>query len=357
MLFPTQIVGSYHKPKWLCEHDLIYSPEGTWWKVSPEDLQAATDDATRLAIEDQNMAGLTYATDGEARRQTFSGYFYRLGGIDSVDRAAMAFGANDIGNAITMKQRPIPVADAPPLMPTIPKVVSAVTWEKPLLVDDLRFLKKYARGKTKMTVIGPCSLALRVADEHYGSLDKLSFGIADALNLELKALEAEGVDLIQIDEPEVHFRYSQLKDFAKEAIDRTVRGLKTPTAVHVCFGYSKNIAEKRTNPVYESALELLASTDIDEISLEYEQPGYGPELLTHLGDKAVILGLLNLDTEAEVETVDHIVTRARETLQVMSKERLRLASDCGMWFLPRERAFGKIANLELAAQRLREEFA
>ena len=116
MLFPTQIVGSYHKPKWLCEHDLIYSPEGTWWKVSPEDLQAATDDTTRLAIEDQNMAGLTYATDGEARRQTFSGYFYRLGGIDSIDRAAMAFGANDIGNAITMKQRPIPVADAPPLM-------------------------------------------------------------------------------------------------------------------------------------------------------------------------------------------------------------------------------------------------
>jgi 5-methyltetrahydropteroyltriglutamate--homocysteine methyltransferase len=357
MLFPTQIVGSYHKPKWLCEHDLVYSPEGTWWKVSAEDLPAATDDATRLAIEDQNLAGLTYATDGEARRQTFSGYFYRLGGIDSVDRAAMAFGANDIGTAITMKQRATPAADAPPPpMPTIPKVVRAVTWDEPILIDDLRFLKKYANGRTKMTVIGPCSLALRVADEHYGSLDKLSFGIADALNKELKALEAEGVDLIQIDEPEVHFRYSQLKDFAQEAIDRTLHGIKTTTAVHVCFGYSKNIAEKRTNPVYENALELLASTNIDEISLEYEQPGYDPQLLSHLGDKAVILGLLNLDTEAEVESVDHIAARVREALSVVPKEKLRLASDCGMWFLSRERAFGKIANLELAAKLLRSEF-
>ena len=102
---------------------------------------------------------------------------------------------------------------------------------------------------------------------------------------------------------------------------------------------------------------MLASTNIDEISLEYEQPGYGPELLTHLGDKAVILGLLNLDTEAEVETVDHIAERVREALQVVPKEKLRLASDCGMWFLPREKAFGKIVNLELAARALREEFA
>jgi 5-methyltetrahydropteroyltriglutamate--homocysteine methyltransferase len=356
MLFPTQIVGSYHKPKWLCNHDLVYTPEGTWWKPAAEDLPFAQDDATRLAIEDQNLAGLTYITDGEARRQTFSGYFYCLGGIDSVNRGAMTFAANDIGNAITMKTRPQVQTDLPPPPPTIPKVVSAVTWDKPILANDLDFLKKYAKGKTKMTVIGACSLALRVVDEHYGSLDKLSLGIADALNKELHALERAGVDLIQIDEPEVHFRYSQLKDFAQEAINRTIHGLKTATAVHVCFGYSKNIAEKRTNPIYENALELLASTNIDEISLEYEQPGYTPELLTHLGEKAVILGLLNLDTEAEIETVEHIVKRAREALQVVPKEKLRLASDCGMWFLPRDRAFGKIANLEKAAQVLRKEF-
>ena len=356
MLFPTQIVGSYHKPKWLCNHDLVYTPEGTWWKVSPEDFPAAADDATRLAIEDQNLAGLTFITDGEVRRQTFSGYFYCLGGIDSVNRGAMSFSSNDIGEAITMKSRPPIDPNSPPPPPTIPKVISAVTWDKPILANDLAFLKRYAKGKTKMTVIGACSLALRVVDEHYGSLDKLTFGIADALNKELHALEKAGVDLIQIDEPEIHFRYSQLKDFAQEAINRTVRGLKTTTAAHVCFGYSKNIAEKRTNPIYESALELLASTDIDEISLEYEQPNYTPELLTHLGDKGVILGLLNLDTEAEVETVEHIVSRAKEALQVVDKTKLRLASDCGMWFLPRERAFGKIANLEKSALILRETY-
>lgn len=354
MLFPTQIVGSYHKPKWLCNHDLVYTPEGTWWKVSPEDLPFATDDATRLAIEDQNLAGLTFITDGEVRRQTFSGYFYRLGGIDSINRGAMTFAANDIGGAITMKQRAQVSTDDPLPPPTIPKVVSAVSWEKPILADDFAFLKKFVRGKTKMTVIGACSLALRVVDEHYGALDKLTFGIADALNKELHFLEKSGVDLIQIDEPEVHFRYSQLESFAQEAINRTIRGLKTRTAVHVCFGYSKNIAEKRTNPVYENALQLLASTDIDEISLEYEQPNYTPELLTNLGDKAAILGLLNLDTEAEIESVEHIVKRAKEALQVVPKEKLRLASDCGMWFLPREKAFGKIANLEKAAQVLRE---
>jgi 5-methyltetrahydropteroyltriglutamate--homocysteine methyltransferase len=144
-----------------------------------------------------------------------------------------------------------------------------------------------------------------------------------------------------------------VKDFAHEAINRQIYGLKTTTAVHVCFGYSKNIAEKRINPIYENALELLASTDVDEISLEYEQPGYTPELLTHLGDKAVILGLLNLDTEAEIESVGYIVSRAKDALKVVPKEKLRLASDCGMWFLPREKAFGKIVNLEKAAQVLR----
>lgn len=354
MLFPTQIVGSYHKPKWLCNHDLVYTPEGTWWKVSEEDFPSATDDATRLSIEDQNRAGLTFITDGEARRQTFSGYFYRLGGIDSVNRAAMAFGASDIMDAIKMKEMPKFDADNPPPPPTIPKVISEVTWEKPILADDLVFLKKYAKGKTKMTVIGACSLALRVADEHYGSLDKLAFGIADVLNKELHLLEQAGVDLIQIDEPEVHFRYTQLKDFAQETINRQIRGLKTTTAVHVCYGYSKNIAEKSKNPIYEKALELLASTDIDEISLEYEQPKHTSDLLKHLGDKNVILGLLNLDTEAKVETPEHIVSRVKEALEVVPKERIRMASDCGMWFLPRERAYGKIEALEKAAKILRE---
>lgn len=356
-LFPTQIVGSWRKPKWLANHDLVYAPEGSWWRVAPEHRAEALDDATRLAIYDQNEAGLTFITDGEQRRQTFSGYFYVLGGIDSKNRAEMVFGAHDLGDSITLKPRQTlaePDA-APPPKPTQPRVVAPIQWTRPILLDDLEFLKRYARGLTKMTVIGPCSLALRVADEFYGSLDKVAFAIADALNHELRALEAAGVDLIQLDEPEAHFRYSQVKDFAVEAINRAIHGVKTRTAVHVCYGYSKNIAAKRVNPIYEQALALLAATKIDEISLEYEQPGHLPELLTRASDKAVILGLLNLDTEAPVESVQHIVARAREALTVVPRDRLRLASDCGMWFLPRDRALAKIKALEAAARTLRGE--
>jgi 5-methyltetrahydropteroyltriglutamate--homocysteine methyltransferase len=359
--FATQIVGSFSKPKWLCNHDLFFAPENTWWRV-PEDQRAeAQDDATLLAIADQDRAGLTYVTDGEQRRQTFSGYFNFLGGIDNVNRAEYAVRMGDIGNALVMKARPTlgtsnetTTAAAPKeFKATVPQVTGPITWTGPILGRDFAFLKARARGRTKMTIIGPCSLAVRLADSHYGSTDKLAFAIADALNQELKALEAAGADLVQLDEPEAHFRYSQVKDFAVEAIDRAVRGLKIPTAVHVCYGYSKNIAKKNVNPVYEKSLDLLASTTINEISLEYEQPGHEPDLLGRLKDKGVILGLLNLDTEAPVESVDHIVARARAALQVVSPDRLRLAPDCGMWFLPRERAFGKIRALEQAAQVLR----
>jgi 5-methyltetrahydropteroyltriglutamate--homocysteine methyltransferase len=353
--FATQIVGSYCKPKWLCDHERFFAPEDTWWRVPKEFLDEAKDDATLLAITDQDRAGLTYVTDGEQRRQTFSGYFNVLGGIDSVHRTPYSVTMGDIGDALTMKTRPKLASDSDPKAPvfTIPTVNAPITWNGPILGRDFAFLKRHARGLTKATVIGPCSLAVRLADAHYDSVAKMACAIGDALNKELKALEAAGCDLLQIDEPEVHFRYSQVKDYAVEAINRAVHGLQAPTAVHVCYGYSRNIASKKVNPVYESALRLLAATDVEEISLEYEQPGHGPDLLVHCGGKSVILGLLNLDTEAPVETVDHVVGRARDALRVVPADRLRLAPDCGMWFLPRERAFGKIAALEQAARVLR----
>lgn len=358
-LFPTELVGSYTKPHWLCDHERVYGPEGTWWTIPEADLAEAQNDACRLAIMDQVSAGLTYATDGEMRRQTFSGFFYRLSGIDEKERGEFTNFTTDLGDAITMKKRPASPAgtNAPPPKFTLPRVVGPIGWPGPMLAGDLSFLKNTAAGRalSKVTLIGPNSLALRLVDEHYGSLDKVAFAVADALNNEIRVLVEQGVDLVQIDEPEVHFRYSQCKDFAVEAIDRTLRGVKTRTAVHMCYGYSKNIAEKKTNPVYGRALALLAATSVDEISLEYEQPAHTPELLTHAGTKAVILGVLNLDTEAAVETPAHIAQRARDAMQVISKDRLRLAPDCGMWFLPRERAFGKLRAMAEAAEILRRE--
>ncbi len=354
--FATQIVGSWSKPKWLCNHEMFFAPENTWWRVPPEQLAEAQDDATLLAIRDQEQAGLTYVTDGEQRRQTFSGYFNVLGGIDSVNRTPYSVKMGDIGNALTMKTRPTlaHASDAKIPVFTIPTVNAPITWDRPILGADFAFLRKHTTHRAKATVIGPCSLAVRLGNAHYPSAAALAFAIGDALNQELRALEAAGADLIQLDEPEVHFRYSEVREYAVEAINRAVRGIKVPTAVHVCYGYSKNIASKRTNPVYQRALELLGATDATDISLEYEQPGHAPELLTHIGNKNAILGVLNLDTEAPVERAEQIVARARAALEVVAPERLRLAPDCGMWFLPRDKAMAKISAMEQAAAQLRD---
>ena len=328
-------------------------------EIVPYNKLPALDDSVRMAVDDQNRAGLTYATDGENRRQTFSGHFYCFGGIDSNEQGAVTNFSNDVGEFLTMKARPAAAPTAedgePPAPPKFeqPRVVGPLTWTEPVLTDSAQFLQRYASGLTKVTIIGPVSLALRLVDEHYGDQRALTLALADVINAEIKALESLGVDLIQIDEPEVHFRYSQVADFATEAIDRALLGVTARTAVHMCYGYSKNIAEKRATPVYEQALELLAASTVDEVSLEYEQPAHQPDLLEHAGTKAIILGVLDLDTEGPVETVEHIVGRANDAIGVIGPDRLRLGPDCGMWFLPRDHASAKITNMELAARQLR----
>lgn len=359
--FATQLVGSWSKPQWLCDHDLVYGPEGSWWRI-PEPYRAeALDDAVRLAVHDQERAGLTYVGDGEQRRQTFSGHFYALGGIDQAHPGAVTNFSNDVNEYLTMKKRAVTSdADAKPTAPPkfeLPRVLAPITWERPVLDGDLTFLQRTTDRPTKITVIGPSTLALRLVDEHYGSLQDLTFALADALNAELRALDAAGVDLVQVDEPEAHFRYSQVEPFAAEALDRTLRGISCRTAVHMCYGYARNIAEKRATPVYNLALELLASTTVDDISVEYEQPKHSPELLEHAGDKTVILGTLDLATDAPVEEVAHIVSRVKDAVEVLGPDRVRLAPDCGMWFLPRDHARAKISAMEQAAQVLRETYS
>jgi len=349
----TQLVGSWCKPTWLCDHDHVYDREGTWWKLPDVDLPEAQDDAVRLAIADQHRAGLSILTDGEQRRQTFSGHFYRIAGIDSDEQGAVTNFANDVGGFLTMKPRPVPAADAPPPAFTQPRITGPLRWTAPILGADTSFLRARTDRLTKVTLIGPSTLALRLVDEHYGSLPEVAFALADVLNQEARALVAAGADIIQFDEPEVHFRYSQLVDFATEALDRALVGIAAHTVVHVCYGYSKNIAEKRSTPVYAQALDVLAASSVDDISLEYEQPAHGADLLEHTGTKGVALGVLNLDTEAPVETVDHIEQRANDAIEVIGASRLRLAPDCGMWFLPRDHATAKITAMEQAAQRLR----
>jgi 5-methyltetrahydropteroyltriglutamate--homocysteine methyltransferase len=354
---PTQIVGSWCKPHWLCDHDLVYGPEGSWWRVEEPLRAEAFDDAVRLAVTDQRDAGLSYVGDGEQRRQTFSGHFTSLGGIDTETLGEVTDFRNDIGEYLTMKARAAQAGDEAPPPPKFeqPRAVGPITWDGPILADAARFLLAEADRPTKMTVIGPNTLALRLVDEHYGSLEALTMAVADALNAECRALADAGIDLVQLDEPEVHFRHSQVEGFAVEAIDRCLAGVEATTAIHMCYGYARNIAEKRATPVYERAVELLGQTSADALSLEYEQPGHGPDLLTHAGDKTVLLGVLDLATDAPVESVDHIEARAREAMEVTGPDRLGLAPDCGMWFLPRDTARAKVTAMEQAAARLRAE--
>ncbi len=360
-LFPTQLVGSWCKPHWLCDHEKVYDAEGTWWRVAPEFLDDAHDDAVRLATADQERAGLTYITDGEQRRQTFSGHFtLGLGGLDTSPDAQTApvFRPFDVADYMTMKARPAPAAGAPVRPRTVqPRVIGPIHWQAPMVGPASAFLRAQTQCRSKVTVIGPTTLALRLIDEHYGALDQLAFALADALNVELRLLEQLGVDLIQLDEPEVHFRYSSVAAFATEALDRALHGITTKTAVHVCYGYSKNIAEKRATPVYAQALGLLAASRVGDISLEYAQPNHAPDLLEHCADKGVILGVLDLDTEAAPETVDAIVARANAAVEVVGPTRLRLGPDCGMWFLSRDIASAKIGAMEQAAVVLRGRYA
>lgn len=361
-LLPTQIVGSWSKPHWIADHDLVYGPEGSWWRVAPEQLAEAQDDAVRLAVADQRRAGLTLVGDGEQRRQTFSGHFYALGGIDQLERGAATHTSSDVTEFLTMKARavPPPPADGDPPAPPVflqPRVVGPVTWQRPIVADEVRFVRTLTDAPVKVTIIGPATLALRLVDEHYGDLGSLALAVADALNSEVLACVAAGASLVQLDEPEAHFRYSYVKDFVTEAIDRALRDVpdEVSTAVHVCYGYSRNIAEKRATPVYPQALELLDASSAEWVSLEYEQPGLQPDVLEHLGSSKVVLGSLNLDTEAPMETVEHVLARARAALEVVGPERLSLAPDCGMWFLPRDTARAKVAALESAARVLRAE--
>ena len=353
----TELVGSYAKPSWLVDHAKPTAiDQSEWWRVPPERLREAQDDAVLLAIADQERAGLDYVTDGEQRRQSFSGYFMRLGGID-LEHWSDRYGegqprTNDVSDYISRRDVSRLRSGMMRLGPT---VTGPITWQGPLSVGDLEFLRRHTSRRTKVTVIGPATLAVRVADQHYGDMGKLMRALADALNQEIRALEAAGADLIQIDDPEIHFNQSRVGDWATEALSRAVAGVTARTAVHICYGYAHYSVSKRVNPAYAEAMELIAASDVDEISIEYEQPGHEPEVLEHAGEKAVILGLLDLSPEAPVERAEHIIERARAALEVVPPQRLRLAPDCGMWFLPRDTAQRKIAALATAARALRTE--
>lgn len=348
----TQLVGSYTKPAWLARHDHMMLYDNQWWRPEPDVLQLAKEDAARLSIYDQERAGMDVLTDGEAQRENYASHFAaRLGGIDAVQLGDTLLSTREIPTIQLKGDNPDAKMEAP--LP-VPRIVGEVTWPGPLSVDAVRFLKQHTSKPIKANVVGPMTAAFYLKDEHYHDDRAAALALAAALNKELRALDAEGVDLLQIDEPVLHYHLARARRYGGEVINRMVDGLRTPVVVHVCYGYAALIENKAVNPAYAEVLALLAACNIWGMSIEYEEPGHTPELLQHCGDKHVVLGLLNLGTTT-VETPDHIAARIRGALEMIPAERLHPAPDCGMWHLAREVAFGKLRSLVLGTEMVRRE--
>lgn len=336
----SQIVGSYAKPHWLARHQRMRAADGSWWRPEPDVLAEAKQDAVRLAIYEQERAGLDLVTDGEAQRAAYDRDFLAaLSGIDlsRADRAAA-------------------VADGPhrrddrgweeysEISQKMPVVGGPIRFQRSVARDEVLFAKSVATRPLKTTVIGAVSLSRQISDRYYGDADALILDLAAALNQEMRAIEVAGADLLQIDEPAWHFAPELARRIGPQAISRMVEGLSVPVVAHVCYGYAIVYKEKSASRDYPEILELLSGCPIAGISLEYEQPRHDPAILKHCGNKHVVLGLLDLGGSG-VETPRHVADRLRAALDLVPAERLHPSSDCGMWHLPRARAYAKIAAL------------
>lgn len=346
----TQIVGSYTKPNWLARHGREHEFDGSWWRPEPEVLDEAREDAALLSIYEQERAGLDVVTDGEASRVHYDRHFLAaLGGVDVEQRASKTF----YSEAKTSEARP-DLGELWKSFQISPTITGPLQWVKSAAVEELRFLKQHATHKVKTSIVGPMTLYDRLIDAHYASPEEGILALAGVLNQELKAIEAEGVDLIQIAEPAIHFKLARAKELAPAAMARMVEGIRTPLIVHVCYGYAMYSTRKSANPSYGDVVKLIADMPVSDMSIEYEQPGHEPAILAQSGDKHVHLGLLDLGTH-EIETPEHIASRLRGALEYVPAERLHASSDCGMWFLPRHVARAKIRALVAGTNIVRRE--
>lgn len=344
----TQIVGSYVKPKWLARHARMRALDGSWWRVEPDALDEAKRDAVRLAVYEQERAGLDLLTDGEAQRAAYDRHF--LAGLTGVDTGVLAREAT-AWETSSKRTTDAKLAEYDETSAMKPRIVGEVRWQHPVAVEELRFLKTLTDKPVKTTVIGPLSLYCQLVDQFYHDEEAAVLALADALREELMALEAAGADVLQIDEPMFHMRASLARRIGKAAIERMTAGIRVPVIVHVCYGYALVIAEKQKSALYPEILEILSDCPIAGISLEYEQPRHEPSLLKHCGRKHVVLGLLDL-ANPMAESADDIVRRLSDALCIVPPERMHPSSDCGMWYLQRELAYAKLQSLVTATRRV-----
>ncbi|MGY1986327.1 5-methyltetrahydropteroyltriglutamate--homocysteine methyltransferase [Blastococcus sp. SYSU DS0669] len=335
---PTSIVGSLPQPDWLIDRDRLahqFPPRvraAELWRIPPELLAGAQDDATLLAIRSQEEAGLDILTDGEIRRESYSNHFATaLSGVD-VDHP---------GSILNRSGKPIPV----------PRVVGDIGRPGPIQADDVRFLRTHTDRTVKITVPGPFTMAQQAQDEHYGDGRALALAYADVVRAEIADLFAAGADIVQIDEPWLQARPEVARQYGAEAVTRAVEGAPGAVHLHLCFGYAAMVSER---PEGYSFLPELADTPVDTVAVETAQSHLDPATLRPLRGKGIALGVLDLSTE-EVETPETVAGRVRRALEDVDVDRLVLTSDCGLKYLSRESAAGKMRSLALAAEIVRAE--
>jgi 5-methyltetrahydropteroyltriglutamate--homocysteine methyltransferase len=337
MLLATSLVGSYPQPDWLIDRGRLSKivPRvrlPNLWRVAPELLEQAQDDATVLAIRERERAGLDIVTDGEQRRESYSNRFATA--LEGIDLDNPGKTPNRVGG-----------------FSTVPRVVGKIRRKRPVEVRDVQFLRAHTDRRIKITVPGPFTMAAQCQDDFYRDEEALALDYAAAVNAEIKDLFAAGADIVQIDEPYMQARPEKARRFGLQALNAALDGVKGTTAVHICFGYAAII---HVRPEGYSFLPEFAHSPVQQVSIETAQSGLDCKVLQTLPGKTIILGTLDLSDMA-IETPETVAARIRRALPYVPAERIVVAPDCGLKYLPREVAFAKMCAMVEGAGIVRRE--
>jgi 5-methyltetrahydropteroyltriglutamate--homocysteine methyltransferase len=340
MLFPTTLVGSYPQPDWLIDREKLgarFPPRvraRELWRIADPFLSEAQDDATVLAIRAQETAGLDIITDGEIRRESYSNRFATA--LEGVD-------LDSPGTALDRSGHPNPV----------PRIVGRIRRTRQVEVDDLKFLKRHTTRKVKITVPGPFTMLQQAQNDYYRTPEEAAMDYAAAVNEEIRDLFAAGADVVQIDEPYMQARPAEAEKYGLNALNRALDGVDGTTAVHICFGYAAII---HSRPSGYSFLPQLKACSCKQVSLETAQSSLDCSVLSELSGKKILLGVIDL-SDNKVESPEQVAARIRRALPYVSAEDIIVAPDCGMKYLPREVADGKMRAMVEGAALLRRELA
>ena len=340
-LLPTTVVGSYPQPDWLVDRQMLSKSVPRtrmtqMWRIPPAYLEQAQDDATIVAIRDMERAGIDIVTDGEIRRESYSNRFATA--LEGIDTESPAIITSRSGQATA-----------------VPRVVGNVRRTGPVELWDMEFLRRNTDRATKITLPGPFTMSQQASNEFYKDDEELAMALAAAVNAEVLELQKAGADVIQLDEPWVRNDPAAARRYAVKAINRALQGVTVPTVVHICFGYAA-VVPGDTKPSGYSFLAELADSAAEQISIEAAQPKLDLGVLVELSSKKILLGVIDL-ANPEIETAAVIADRIRHGLNYIAADRLIPAPDCGMKYLPRHVAFGKLKAMSDAATMVRREIS